>query len=394
MSNLHSVTIYVSYSFTIQTSVQVSALMSTVSAANPPPPVPLDADSSWEAVPEPEHYTESVSESLALSEPSTTAVLTALFGWAILPPAPPAERARTPSLSRAASIAPAPSTPLRNTSVLPSTPVRQISRSLSMASLRGTPMSSPSTPRHSLSLRPSTPMLVSPEKPKSQEIKPDTALLHCTLCQRRIGLWAFISAPSTSSEVTEEGMNSLPAVLETPRVGSNISSRLQKRQLDVLKEHRSYCPYTVRSTVVPSLPTPPASATNSSSTSTQTPPISTSSHKRTSSVISTSSMSSSSVNVHSVPGTVEGWRAVLTVVLRCGMAQRQRLGLNRSRSHRVGATDPGAEIEAGAGANVQNRGDDESAMEVDPIEAMVAGVKSRGVSVHSFFYRWSYVLGR
>lgn len=61
---------------------------------------------------------------------------------------------------------------------------------------------------------------------------------------------------------------------------------------------------------------------------------------------------------------MEGWRAVLTVVSRYGTLQRQRLGLSRAPSMRMGDASESA---------------DSGETQVDPIEAMVADVKSRGV---------------
>lgn len=66
---------------------------------------------------------------------------------------------------------------------------------------------------------------------------------------------------------------------------------------------------------------------------------------------------------NTVPGALEGWRAILTVVLRYGMAQRQRIEYNfLVRRH------PPPEK------------DEQTPMDVDEVKAMVAGVKSSGVS--------------
>ena len=66
-----------------------------------------------------------------------------------------------------------------------------------------------------------------------------------------------------------------------------------------------------------------------------------------------------------IPGTLEGWRAILTVVLRYGMAQRQRIEHNfLAQGH-----PPPEKV------------DEQTSMDVDvDVKAMVAGVKSRGVS--------------
>ncbi|KAI5989191.1 hypothetical protein F5J12DRAFT_897979 [Pisolithus orientalis] len=103
------------------------------------------------------------------------------------------------------------------------------------------------------------------------------------------------------------------------------SGSRSRRAFDVVKEHRSYCPYVVRSTAVPSLP----SATTSG----------------------TSNLPGNG------DGLVEGWRAVLTVVQRHGLSQRQRM------SRFVSGSSEGTE-----------RWRDE---ELEGVEAMVAGVKSK-----------------
>ena len=77
---------------------------------------------------------------------------------------------------------------------------------------------------------------------------------------------------------------------------------------------------------------------------------------------STPNISASSSNGQT--GTVEGWRAVLTVVLRYGMGRRQQISLGnaverqaREEGHSPSWTEP-----------------------IDNVKSMVVGVKSRGVS--------------
>lgn len=62
---------------------------------------------------------------------------------------------------------------------------------------------------------------------------------------------------------------------------------------------------------------------------------------------------------------LEGWRAVLTVVLRYGAVQRQRLGLDfvDRLTGDINTSD--------------------ESMEIDGVKAMIAGVKKRGVCVIS-----------
>lgn len=68
-------------------------------------------------------------------------------------------------------------------------------------------------------------------------------MLHCALCQRRVGLWAFappLSAPLPPPELIS-GEPPVPTVVKTPPSPS-------PRFLDVLREHRAFCPYVIRTT--------------------------------------------------------------------------------------------------------------------------------------------------
>ncbi|KAJ6544769.1 zf-C3HC-domain-containing protein [Mycena vulgaris] len=232
-------------------------------------------------------------------EPSETAVLTALFGWAPAPPAP--ERPRPSSLSRPSSRAPS-----RAGSPFPSAAPRPSHSRASSLALPATSVSAstdastsaaPGTPPRQFLRRISTSAL-----PAS---KRDTSLLHCALCQRRVGLWAFAPPPAEPSTP--------PALARPP---------IPQRHFDLLKEHRSFCPYVVRSTVVPSLPAPAPAAPSA--------------------------------------GVLEGWRAVLTVVLRYGLAQRRR------------------KLPEGGDAAMDVDGDEAADADVGSVEAMVASVKTRG----------------
>lgn len=156
--------------------------------------------------------------------------------------------------------------------------------------------------------------------------------MHCPLCQRRVGLWSFATVTPAEEGSTSEEQQQQHAPLSS--ASGNVSvfasavrtlGSQSKRPFDVLKEHRSYCPYVIRSTVVPS----PPSAT----------------------VIGTPNVSDKG------GGLVEGWRAVLTVAQRHNLSQRQRM------SRFV----PGSEGTEGAR-------DEES----EGVEAMVAGVKNKG----------------
>lgn len=208
---------------------------------------------------------------------SETALLTSLFGWTIAPP--------LPSLTRAASARASSRAPSRASSVAPSAP--------------SSPTRAPS--------RAQTPSRLS-VPPTLTSAKQD-ALLHCPLCQRRVGLWAF-----------------------GPRGDLSASSRTPpRRPFDLLKEHRSYCPYVVRSTVIPSL--------NQNARST-----------------------SSTISLNG-QGELEGWRAVLSVLLRYGMAQRSQLSGRRVEEGEEGRPESGTDFDSG-------------------VNAMVEGVKARGVRLY------------
>ncbi|KAH7884647.1 C3HC zinc finger-like-domain-containing protein [Phlebopus sp. FC_14] len=238
------------------------------------------------------------------TNPSDTSIITTLFGWTPAPPPPTDERRRTSSFSasRAGSYGPSASMP----------PTPSLSRSSSVSCFfreresTPTPSASPrmsafqSSASHPQSLsRLSGAWASSISRTRSAT---DTSLVHCTLCQRRVGLWAF---PTSQTDTA-------------PSVDADSLPRKQK-QFDLVKEHRTYCPYVVCSTAVPSFPSP--STTDSSS------------------------------------DIMEGWRAVLTVIQRHGLGQRQRL----SRF-----------TQTGEGANQAHNA------ELEGVEAMVARVKSKG----------------
>ncbi|CAA7267089.1 unnamed protein product [Cyclocybe aegerita] len=163
--------------------------------------------------------TEGTAETSSVKEASETAILTSLFGWSLVPPAPP-ESTRKKSLTRSntvmssASVPPSP-TSSRASSVAPQMPPPKLSRQSTGITFR---------------------------LPSSLTNKPENALLQCELCQRRIGLWAFTTRPAAN-----EATDSQPQSLEKDSVPSTPSSQVKKalpqRAFDILKEHRSYCPY-------------------------------------------------------------------------------------------------------------------------------------------------------
>lgn len=273
-------------------------------------------------------------------EPSEPALLTSLFGWSLAPPVPERERPRTPSLSRTSSVFRT-SSVSRASSTLPSAPsTPSISRAQSVA--RGERESTPSHQMLSVGS-------LAPRTPRTPRTSRDTSLLHCALCQRRIGLWAFAPPGGTPRPAAS---SSKPDDVES--ASTPIPTR-PKRQFDLLKEHRSYCPYVVRSTAIPSM--------SSSAPTTRT---------------SKSNPSLVSLNGATVPGALEGWRAVLSVVLRYGAGQRQRMhirGPSEAEARRPSMDQASVESLPAAGSH------DEEAMEVDGIDVMMQGVKSRGVSL-------------
>ncbi|KAG9224840.1 hypothetical protein CCMSSC00406_0002009 [Pleurotus cornucopiae] len=292
------------------TSAQLSTLKSTVSSFTLPPSISDLTIGAETPNPSPP------------SEPSETAILTALFGWSIVPP-PTAERPKYSSISRAASLFPSRS----------STP--SISRAASRAATPNPPtsISRAGTPSRLSSISTAG---IAPARPRSA-VAGNEKMLHCVLCQRRVGLWAFAPAvPAASSDSPQ--VPPLPSSIRTAR-----------RQFDLLKEHRSYCPFVVKSTIVPALPVPPPSAGSS-------PASDASTTGRFN--FSVYSLSSQALTAAGVNNAMEGWRAVLTVIVRYGLSQRQRK-LSRSAT-----TDTDAEGNDG--------------MEVDGVEAMVEGVKRRG----------------
>lgn len=281
------------------------------------------------------------------TEPSSTAILTSLFGWSLAPSAPPSLRSTTasPSWSRASSVAPQQQeTP--GASSTPLTPRR--SSGISGTGQIKTPASRPTTF--------DTGIPWSPRGSVAPERRKDTSLLHCSLCHRRLGLWAVGLAPRASY----------------PPNGENAGSALPQRarQIDILREHRPYCPYVVRSTTVPSLPVTPTHVAH-----TRVP----SAAPSFSSFLSLSSTSNAQVDAQQ-PNAVEGWRAVLIVVLRYRMGQWQRSKASKSVTERTnGEPDTTQHQENIVAPVTPPETGEESWTIVDPVEAMIEGVKSRGV---------------
>ncbi|KAI9439918.1 zf-C3HC-domain-containing protein [Lactarius indigo] len=276
--------------------------------------------------------------------PSSNAILTSLFGWSLVPSAGPLPQSTTlsPYWSRASSVAPAETS---SAPLVPLTPRRTSRRSSSTTQTN--------TPTHLASL-PETPIPWSPRGSVAPDRRRDTSLLHCSLCHRRLGLWAIISTPRAS---------------RTAEDSSNAAVPPKARQIDLLREHRPYCPYVVRSTTIPSLPVAPANVAHTRAPS-STPSFT--------SFLSSSSASHTQVDTQ--PSAVEGWRAVLMVVLRYRLGQWQRRRVSKGVTELTDG-EPDKSIQQGTGSSVTPGNiDGESWLEIDPVEAMVEGVKNSGGS--------------
>ncbi|KAH9003036.1 zf-C3HC-domain-containing protein [Lactarius hatsudake] len=269
--------------------------------------------------------------------PSSNAILTSLFGWSLVPStgALPQSVIPSPYWSRASSVAPSETCSAPPLPLTPRRPSRR-SSSTTQTSHLASLLEIPTSPRGS----------VAPDRRR------DTSLLHCSLCHRRLGLWAIISTPRASRTAEDSASAAVPP---------------KARQIDLLREHRPYCPYVVRSTTIPSLPVAPANAMHTRAPS-STPSF-------------TSFLSSSSASQVDTqqPAAVEGWRAVLMVVLRYRMGQWQRRKVSKGMTVTDGELDKSIQ-QSTASPVTPGCVEEESWLEVDPVEAMVEGVKSSGGS--------------
>lgn len=280
---------------------QVHSLMSALSTFNVRPGVVPTSAESERSSPGPSSASDAGRENHEDNvEPSETAALVALFGWALPPTDQRATTRRTssamPSLSRASSVVSLRYERIATPQFAPSASQRGSSSPASVsAELPPTPASTTDTPQQ----------------------KRDASLLYCKLCQRRVGLWAFG-----------------PQAVE--------KENRPQRQFDLLKEHRPYCPYVVRSTIVPNFPMP-------------------SGH---SAVLNGANGNG---NLQETP--IEGWRALLSIVSKA--RKRSFYGSNKSAATAGPVLVDGANGSTESFVNVDD-------MEVDRVEAMVEGVKKRG----------------
>jgi hypothetical protein len=213
--------------------------------------------------------------------------------------------------------------------------------------------------RHSVDNASTSGSVISPPSPTSSPTTPDDKdfTLSCPLCQRRLGLWAFRSSPVSSEDQHaifngHGGTNgdTAPCVPSSPPTRhASLSSRpINPRPLDVVKEHRSFCPYVARSTPLPSFP----------------------------SVMAKSSTAPAGGTKSAAGGPdetlVEGWRAVLSVVGRAG------LGARRRRSDIFGPLPSTDTVEEG--------------QETADVDSMVESVKRGGVSPFSYLDLYYFAL--
>lgn len=325
----------------LQTSTQINNLRATLATVTLPTPSIADHLDEPPVTPTTESSRSSpIPPGVQLSD---EAILTSLFGWSLAPPAPPPERPRTSSSSRASSMRRTPSQSHAN-SVAPSTPTISRAQSVALSS----PGEEPNSPIRQPALR-SGSIPPSAPTPRTPNTSRDTSLLHCALCQRRVGLWAFgPPTPRPSFPTPPTGEGSL-AQLHVPQPVAR-----PKRQFDLLKEHRAYCPYVVKSTILPSLPGPSSSIPNARM----------------------SNPSLTQLNNYNA-GAVEGWRAVLSVLLRYGASQRQRMSMASRYESRVEEHGTGSRLSSPT-KEPQCVGEG-NAMDMGGIDAVMAGVKSRGV---------------
>ncbi|QRW03974.1 C3HC zinc finger-like protein [Ceratobasidium sp. AG-Ba] len=119
-------------------------------------------------------------------------------------------------------------------------------------------------------------------------------MVYCSLCQRRVGLWAFLS-PSfmvpPDNPPPGSGDEPIPTVIKSAPA----------RTLDVLREHRSFCPYVIRTT--------PLTIPSNDDPSTE----------------------------------VEGWKAILGIILRSKRGGSTSTGANESGSAEPTPGQTGAE---------------------------------------------------
>lgn len=294
----------------LQTRAQLDSLRVTLTTIDDQSPGPADPSVMQVDV-----------DTLPPPQPSDTSLVVALFGWTLVP-LPNSRDRRSTSASCAGAFGPSVS--------VPQTPSRSRASSVSQ-SVRNTPRPSTRTPDRTGSSISQLQLSASPLRPRLSfrtlgdmsisaapaSAKKSLSLVQCLLCQRRVGLWTFASQDDGQTA-------SAPPDGASLSVSPSVAAARSNKVFDVVKEHRSYCPYVARSTIVPSLLlTAPASG-----------------------------------SVSDDRDLVEGWRAVLMVVQRCGLGQRQHV----------------ARFVGNIAGEMRER--DEG---LGGVKTMVAGVKEKGV---------------
>lgn len=424
----------------VQTGPQVQNLMSALTSVRllneaPVPTDRMDVDGDTSTITTGRRSSVTEEGSGTELEPSQLAALIATFGWSL---APVESRPPTPSLGRAdtSSIA-------HGSSISAALP-RQASLS-SVSTINGGASATTARPSRIPVSRSSSALATSARLGRQEgQRKRDETLLHCSLCQRKVGLWTFKGSIEPLIVTTAAAQDSAPppsnvATTDTPQPATNndttsstqqqqpiasssasndrtrpqsrrSSMPMTKRQFDLLKEHRSYCPYVVRTTTIPSLSS--LQQSDAYPRSSQSPPSSPSRptrpgmHPRSSSASSFTFTLNRGAPAYPAPGTpgslgeptvTEGWRAVVTVVLRTGLGRRSRMRRSLRDSAFVNVESPVQESsgrdEASEGRNTQQQ--QQAARpplhersfvgptEIDGIHAMVDDVKFRGVGVFS-----------
>uniref|UniRef100_D8Q4L0 C3HC-type domain-containing protein n=1 Tax=Schizophyllum commune (strain H4-8 / FGSC 9210) TaxID=578458 RepID=D8Q4L0_SCHCM len=287
-------------------------------------------------------------------KPCDAAVLASLFGWSV-----PATPERPSSLSRPTSFT-------RKTPSLSRAGTPSASRAATPAPMAS--ISRPGTPTNAARRSAFLPLAsssLSIALGTGQGAASAGDIVHCALCQRRVGLWAFRAAETENGNANGTGHT-----LEGPSSPSPSEEPARKpppRQFDLLKEHRAFCPYVVQSTVVPSMHVSPSGANGLTRSATNASAFE---HGRKSSVEQHRKTGSTS-SLADPNAPVEGWRAVLTIVLRYGASRRQRERIEEG-------VELMATREAEGGPSAREGDDDAMSEDSAGVESMVEDVKKRG----------------
>ncbi|KAG8952855.1 hypothetical protein FRC03_011997 [Tulasnella sp. 419] len=414
------------------TTAELNLLLDTLSALSlidqkhdddpSPTDFALNPLSRTSAVQGPDNHATSATNAVPFSE---TAAILSLFGWETLPAhhmqPPPTPLSRAASVSRATSPAvhsrastPSPSPRIarlqqRHSTSLSRSSGQNLQSTLQRTSSFTSVSSNNSFQRPSIAPRlslgdavpegevaPSTPQIPKRNLSGGSSINLDrpvdiNAVMWCEMCQRRVGLWTFTASfkPVVASEretTPPSGSQQNPS--EPGESSSQAPSPSRQtsasRQLDVVKEHRSFCPYVTKSTSLPapvfSVPLPASTTGSVSSTKSSRKSISFPSRLS----LSSSSPPPSPPSQHGVKtgssgnsDLMEGWKAVLTVIGRSGIGMKMRRtgsGLASSKGKENGSLGRSGSISfrmpcvGGTGAS------EEDIMDVDDQEKGVIGV--------------------